>query len=182
MVQFCRDFFNTGELPGTVNRTVVCLTPKIKQPKRMTDVRPISLGNVIFRILSKIMANRLKSCLSTVISEQQSAFVEGRILTDNALVAFEVNHYIRRKKQGKNGMVGLKLDVSKAYNRLEWNYLEEMLVKFGFNSLWISRVTSKQYRIVSYMMVKCLDMCSHNEGLGKGIQYPLTYRYCVQRD
>lgn len=119
VVKFCQHFVSTGELPAGVNRTVVCLVPKVKQPQRMMELRPISLCNVLFRVLSKILANRLKHVLPGVISEQQSAFVEGRLLTDNALIAFEVNHYIKRRTQGVNGVVELKLDVSKAYDRLE---------------------------------------------------------------
>lgn len=68
-----------------------------------------------------------------LISEQQSAIVEGRLLTDNALVAYEINHYIRRRTQGKNGIVGFKIDISKAYDRLEWSFLEGVMIKFGFN-------------------------------------------------
>lgn len=85
----------------------------------MTELRPISLCNVLLRILSKVMENRLKPCLKDVISDKQSAFIEGRLLTDNALIAFEINHYMKRKTRGKNGVVGLKIDISKAFDRLE---------------------------------------------------------------
>ncbi|XP_074336841.1 uncharacterized protein LOC141674013 [Apium graveolens] len=140
VVEFCQYFFNTGELPAGVNNTLVCLIPKVKMPRKMTDLRPISLCNVLIRIISKVMENRLKTCLSGLISDKQSAFVEGRLLTDNALIAFEVNHYIKRRTLGVNGIAGLKIDVSKAYDRLEWDYIEHMLNKFGFNPTWIGRV------------------------------------------
>lgn len=140
MSNFCKVFFDTKELPHGINCTLVCLISKVKQPKQMTDLRPISLCNVLMRILSKIMANRLKSCLSSIIYDKQSAFIEWRLLTDNALIAFELNHYIKRKAQGKNGVASLKIDVSKAYDRLEWFFLRNMLNKFGFNKMWIERV------------------------------------------
>lgn len=140
VVRCCQNFMATGELPYDVNKTIVCLIPKTKQPQKMTDLRPISLCNVLIRIVSKVMANRLKECLPLLISDKQSAFVEGRLLTDNALVAFELNHYIRRKRQGANGVVGFKIDVSKAYDRLEWHFLESMMVKFGFSEIWRERV------------------------------------------
>lgn len=152
VVKFCQQFFQTGDLPSGVNQTVVCLVPKIKQPQQMMDLRPISLCNVLFRILSKVMANRLKRCLPTVIAEQQSAFVEGRMLTDNALIAFEVNHYIRRRTQGRYGIAGLKLDVSKAYDRLEWSFLEAMMAKYGFDSVWVHRVMTC-IKTVSYSFI-----------------------------
>ncbi|XP_074336391.1 uncharacterized protein LOC141673539 [Apium graveolens] len=117
VVGFCQNFFNTRELQEEVNRTVVCLIPKVKQPQQMSDLRPISLCSVLSRILSKVMINRLKVRLPTLISANKSAFVEGRLLTDNALIAFEVNHYIKRRSQGINGVAGLKIDVSKAYDR-----------------------------------------------------------------
>lgn len=119
VVTFCREFFETGQLQEEVNRTLVCLLPKVRKPQQMSELRPISLCNVLFRILSKVLANRLKTCLPTLISHNQSAFIAGRLLKDNALVAFEVNHYISRRTQGVNGLAALKIDMSKAYDRLE---------------------------------------------------------------
>lgn len=119
VVAFCRNFMETGVVLEGLNRTLVCLIPKVKKPKCMSDLRPISLCNVLMRILSKVMTNILKPCLKSIISESQSAFIEGRLLTDNALIAFEINHFIRRKTQGKSGVAGLKIDISKAYDRLE---------------------------------------------------------------
>ncbi|XP_074378458.1 uncharacterized protein LOC141719995 [Apium graveolens] len=153
VVDLCKLFFDTGDLPDGVNHTLVCLIPKKKNPQQMTDIRPISLCNVLFRILSKVLANRLKQCLPSLISEQQSAFVKGRLLTDNALIAFELNHYIRRKTQGTSGVVGLKVDISKAYDRLEWNFLENMLIKFGFNSVWVARIM-RCVQTVSYSFIQ----------------------------
>lgn len=80
----------------------------------MTDLNPISPCNVLYRILSEVMANRLEPYLHNLISDKQSAFVEGRLLTDNALIAFEKICNIKRRTQGKNGLDGLKIDVSKA--------------------------------------------------------------------
>lgn len=70
-------------------------------------------------------------------------FFEGSLLTDNVLIAFKLNHYIKRKPQGKNGVVGLKLVVSNMYDRLEWNFLEHMYCKFGFNEVCIDRVMTR---------------------------------------
>lgn len=140
VIVFCQKFFNTGELPEGINRTLVCIIPKVKQPKQVSELRPISLCNVLMRIISKIMANRLKPCLHSIISDKQSAFIEGGLLTDNALIAFEIKNYIKRKTQGQDGVAGLKVDVSKAYDRLEWDYLQQMLNKFGFPSVWVQRL------------------------------------------
>lgn len=86
----------TRVLPDGINHALVCLIPKVKLPQMMTDLRPILLCNVLVRILSKVMTNRLKLSLKSIISDKQSAFIEGRSLTDNALIAYEVNHYMRR--------------------------------------------------------------------------------------
>lgn len=87
-----------------------------------------------------------------IILDRKSAFVEGRLLTDDALLAYEINHYIRRKMQGKQVIIGLKLDVSKTYDRLKWTLIENMLKKFGFHPRWISRLMVC-VRTVSYSFV-----------------------------
>lgn len=140
VTKFCQGFFETGEMQLGVNRTLIYLIPKVKKPVHMSELRPISLCNVLVRIVSKVLANKLKSCLNTLISDNQSAFIEGRLLTDNALLAYDINHCIKRRTQGKHGIAGLKLDISNAYDRLEWGYIESMLDKFGFKNRWIQRV------------------------------------------
>lgn len=101
VLRFCQQFMNTGLLPTGINHSFICLIPKKKVPQNMTDLRPISLCNVLVRILSKVLTNRLKLCLNSIVSDRQSAFIEGRLLTNNALLAFEINHYMKRKIQGK---------------------------------------------------------------------------------
>ncbi|XP_074342618.1 uncharacterized protein LOC141680232 [Apium graveolens] len=97
----------------------------------------------------EVFSNRLKLCLGSLISSTQSAFMEGRLLTNNALIASEVNHYIKRHTQGRNGVAGLKIDISKAYDRLEWDFIQHMMEKFGFNVTWISQI-KKLIQTVSY--------------------------------
>ena len=84
--------------------------------------RPISLGNVVSRIISKVLANRLKPILPNVISDSQSAFVPGRIIIDNTTVAFEMLHRIRNRTKGKKGHMTVKLDISKAYDRVSGSF------------------------------------------------------------
>ena len=75
---------------------------------------------------------RLKKVLPNVISDSQSAFVHGRLITDNVLVAFETMHHINQKKNGRVGEMDLKLDMSKAYDRVEWIFLKKNNGKVGF--------------------------------------------------
>lgn len=79
----------------------------------MRDLRPIILCNVLYKIVAKCIKTRLKKMLQGIISENQSAFVPGRNILDNVLVAFEAIHYIKMKQKGSDGDVALKLDISK---------------------------------------------------------------------
>lgn len=149
----------------------------------MTELRPVSLCNVLMRILSKVMTNRLKPCLNSIISDKQSAFMEGRLLTDNALIAYEINHYIQRKTQGKYGIAGLKIDISKAYDRLEWSFLKNMLRRFGFHQEWIHRVMTC-VRSVSYSFLHNGDVFGEvipKRGIRQGDPIsPYLYILCAE--
>ena len=128
----------TGIMPNGLNDTYICLIPKVNCPQMITEFRPINLCNVIYKLVSKVLANRLKRVLPEVISDAQSAFVLGRQITNNVLVAFEVMHCINKRRKGKNGLMAIKLDMSKAYDQVEWAYLEVMMCKLGFQDKWIS--------------------------------------------
>jgi len=106
-----------------MNRTYIALIPKCKKPSSPKDFRPISLCNVVMKIVTKTIANRLNAILPDIIDEEQSAFVKGWLITDNALIAMECFHWMKKKKKGKKGKMALKLDMSKAYDRIEWSFV-----------------------------------------------------------
>lgn len=87
------NFLNSHRLPSMLNFSFIVHIQKISRPKRITKFRPISLCNVVYKIGSKALANRIKPHLNSIISQTQSAFVSGRLITDNILVAYEVTHY-----------------------------------------------------------------------------------------
>ena len=100
-------------MPQGWNETAVVLIPKVIEPERIKDPRPISLCNVVDKIASKVLANRLKNVLLEVISLKQSAFILGRFVSDNILLAHEIVHHMKTKRRGRNNNAALKFDTSK---------------------------------------------------------------------
>ena len=117
------DCLNNCRIPKEINHTHIALIPKVKSPERMSEFRLISLCSVIYKLVSKVLANRLKCILPSIVSENQSAFQAGRVIIDNILMAFETLHYMKYHQSGKSGFMALKLDMSKAYDRVEWLFL-----------------------------------------------------------
>ena len=142
---------NGGRMPRGWNDTIIVLIPKVNKPEKLKDLRPISLYNVAYKLISKAIANRMKTILPEIISQFQSAFVPGRLITDNVLVAYELTHYLKQRRRGKEGVAAIKLDMSKAYDRVEWIFLKKMMEKLGFSEKWINLimmcVTTVSYRI-----------------------------------
>lgn len=110
-------FLNSKTLPQPLNFTFIVLIPKHKNPSKMTEFCPISLCNVIYKLGSKVIANRLEFVLPSMMSPIQSAFVPNCLINDNVLLAFELNHFIKSKPNSKDDFMTLKLDVGKAYDR-----------------------------------------------------------------
>ncbi|GAA0186877.1 hypothetical protein LIER_34165 [Lithospermum erythrorhizon] len=103
----------------------------------MSDFRPISLCNIVAKIIGRVMTNWLRGILCNIISETQSAFLPGRIISDNILIAHELLHYLSHRVGGKNPFMSLKLNMSKAYDRVEWKFLESIILRFGFTCVWV---------------------------------------------
>ena len=113
---------------------ILCLIiPKVKNPIKITEYRPISLSNVVSQLASKVLANWFKILFPHIICENQSAFMSNHLITENVLVAFEIMHHMSQKRNGKVGEMALKLDMSKAYNRVEWECPEKIMLKMDFD-------------------------------------------------
>ncbi|XP_075654720.1 uncharacterized protein LOC142624873 [Castanea sativa] len=102
--------------------------------------------------LVRVLANRLKRVLPNIISEHQSAFIKGHLITDNILVAYETLHYMKNHNSRNSGYMALKLNMSKAYNRVEWSFLRDVMIKMGFSDRWVALVM-ECVTIVTYSLL-----------------------------
>lgn len=116
---------------------MITLIPKEPEAKTLKKFRPISLINCSFKIFAKILNNRLIRVADRLIASNQTAFIKGRYILESVVAAHEIIHEIHRNKE--EGIV-LKLDYEKAYDRVNWDFLEEMLRSRGFGEKWISWV------------------------------------------
>ncbi|KAL0320462.1 UNVERIFIED_CONTAM: hypothetical protein Sradi_5307700 [Sesamum radiatum] len=124
-------------LLNEMNFIHVVLIPKLNNPEFVTQLRPIGLCNVVIKIAYKCIVNRLKGIMGSIVSPSQSAFIPGRLITNNVLFAFELNHYRKVSSRSKNASVALKLDMRKAYDRVEWPFLRCILLKLGYESRFV---------------------------------------------
>lgn len=138
--------------PEVINETFIVLIPKVASPTELGQFRPISLCNVFYKIASKVLANRLKKILPEIISQEQSAFVLGRLITDNIITAYECLHFMKRNSAVKHRHCALKLDMRKAYDRVEWPYLRAIMIKLGFYERWTDLIM-KMVSTVSFAVL-----------------------------
>ena len=132
IVHAVTSFFHSGNILSAINETIISLIPKVDNPVVISNYRPISLCTVLYKTISKILANRIKKILVHCINPSQSAFVPGRQILDNAVIAHEVLHFLKNKRGGRVGFMALKLDMSKAYDRVEWKFLGRIMLHMGF--------------------------------------------------
>ena len=130
-------FFKNHNLLRNQNHTFLALIPKISGSHTAHQFRPISLYNIVYKIISKILANRFKRYLPKIISPLQSAFVPQRNIQDNTILAHELLHAFKSKR-GKGGFMFMKMDMEKAFDRMEWSFLLAILEKLGFSQTWLS--------------------------------------------
>jgi hypothetical protein len=132
-------FLNGGDMPELVNNTVLALIPKVKNPQELSNFRPIALCNMLYKICCKAITNRLRQIISDIIFEERTTLILGRLIMDNTLIAYESIHYLKRKK-GKSRACAVKLDMAKAYDRVEWSYFRCIMLKLGFSGHWVELI------------------------------------------
>jgi hypothetical protein len=125
----------SGLVLPALNATFLTLIPKEERVTNPKQFRPIALCNVIYKVITKVIATRLKPILPFLISKEQSGYVEGRQIMDSVILAHEVIHSLKTSRTP--GML-IKLDLSKAFDRASWHYIRAVLDSFGFDQDWIN--------------------------------------------
>ncbi|KAL9681960.1 hypothetical protein QQ045_013752 [Rhodiola kirilowii] len=158
-------FFKGLPLPNLISATNIILLLKVKHGCTLNQIRPISLCNFIHKIISSILNTRLKNILPAIISKEQSGFLAGRNIHESIGVAHDLVHDINHKVFGGN--VLMKLDLSKAYDRLSWRFLLHLMRAFSFSHHWCDLI----YRNIAnclYSVIwggKSFDFFKSNRGV-----------------
>ena len=126
-----KEVFRSQKVPEFLNQTIVALIPKQVGPETVSHYRPISLCNTIYKVISKIIVSRIRPLLPHLISPVQTAFLEGRRGTDNVIIAQELIYSLMKRK-GRTGYMVIKIDLEKAFDRLEWSFIKWCLSILGF--------------------------------------------------
>ncbi|KAL5577574.1 hypothetical protein UlMin_019273 [Ulmus minor] len=133
VVRLVQDLFISNRLHPAINSTNLMLIPKVPNPTKLNHYRPISVCNIVYKVIAKILANRIKLLLPPLICPSQNAFIPGRSIHDNSVMVQEVIHSMR-KKRGSGGWMALKIDLEKAYNIMNWSFIWSVLEAFGFHA------------------------------------------------
>ena len=137
VIKAVQSFFRCGYMLDEVNYSLIVLIPKITAPASVNHYRPISLCNTVYKAISKILVARLRPLLPDLISSCQLAFVPDRWIVENQLIVQELLHSFKRRKV-KGGFVAMKVDLQKAYDQVNWNFLRVLLLKFGFSDIFVN--------------------------------------------
>ena len=115
-------FFQAGRMPDEVNNSFIVLIPKSQSPTSFNHYRPISLCNVVYKIITKLLVSRLRNILHKLISPTQAAFIPRRWIAKNQVIVHEMLHSFKTRKV-KSRLMVIKIDLQKAYDRVNWNFL-----------------------------------------------------------
>jgi len=132
-MRFLVEFHRNGRLTKGINSTFIALIPKVDSPQRIADFRPISLVGCMYKVLAKVLANRLRSIIGLLVSDTQSTFGHGKQILDGILVANEV---VDEAKRMNKDLLLFKVDFKKAYDSIDLNYLNDVMLSMNFPTLW----------------------------------------------
>ncbi|XP_015939884.1 uncharacterized protein LOC107465419 [Arachis duranensis] len=163
--------------------TLIVLIPKIDNPTFMKDFRHISLCNVVYKIITKVLTNRLRPFLPDIVSPLQGSFIPGRGAPDNIIVAQEILNFMKHTKS-KKGTLAFKIDLEKAYDRVDWRFLESTLIAFGFPIITVNLIMNC-VRASSLSIMwngNRLDSFAPRRGLRQGDPMsPYLFVLCMER-
>jgi Reverse transcriptase (RNA-dependent DNA polymerase) len=142
------------------NRAIICLIPKVAETSSIKDFRPISLLNCSFKFFTKVLTFRLHPVLDRLIGFNQHAFLKGRNIMDNVIVAHKILHSMHRSKEP--GIL-LKLDFEKTFDNVDWNYILNTFKQREFNHKWVKWMDI----VLCYLMDNMVPILSAGKGLGK---------------
>ncbi|CAN1818799.1 Transposon TX1 uncharacterized 149 kDa protein [Linum perenne] len=147
-----KEFFRSAIIPPEWNDTNIALIPRVQSPEIISQFRPISITNFRSKIISKILAKRLKPFVPDLISELQAAFTGNRTIQDNIVVVHEAVHRMKLRKKGNNFCFLLKVDMLKAYDRVSWDFLIATLRVMGFSETFVEwvrvMITSVRFNVL----------------------------------
>lgn len=133
--------FVSGEITPTLAETRIVLITKVDLPTSIKEFQPISMCNVVYKLITKVFVARLRPFLDQLVGPLQSSFVPGRGTTDNAILAQEVVHFLD-SSSAKGGSMAFKIDLEKAYNKLSWRFLEDIIREYQFPPVIIKLIMS----------------------------------------
>ena len=200
VIQLALNILDGREFPEGLNETFLVLIPKIENAQSVTQLRPIGLCNVAYKVITKAIVHRIKPVLGKLIAPTQSSFVPGRQISDNIIIVQEMLHSMRKKK-GSQGCMAIKIDLEKAYDRLRWPFIREMLLEArlpqkmidvilncvslsSFSVLWNgdkteaftpSRGVRQGDPLSPYLFVLCMERLNHliEDSVNKGDWKPI---------
>ncbi|GKE37445.1 putative RNA-directed DNA polymerase, eukaryota, reverse transcriptase zinc-binding domain protein [Tanacetum coccineum] len=150
-IDMVKNFETDGFIPRGCNSSFIALVPKIQDPLHTTDYRPISLIGCQYKVIAKVLANRLLQVVGSVVSDVQTTFIKGRQIVDGPLM---VNEIIAWAKNKKRRLFLLKVDFEKAFDSLDWNFLDNIMMQMNFSQkwrMWIKGV-KKRRPLISFLI------------------------------
>lgn len=134
MIRVFEEFHANGRLARGCNPSFIALTPKKEGAVTLDEFRPISMIGSLYKIIAKLLAGRLRKVMDEIISENQSAFVQGRFILDSAVI---LNVIIEDARKNRKSSLSFKVDFAKAYDSMDWDFLDDMLAQFNFPNKWM---------------------------------------------
>ena len=182
LVTNIQNWFMSGNIPEELGNALICLIPKNNAPETVKQFRPISLCNTLYKVVTKILVNRMKPLISGWISPNQNSFIKGRGPEINLVVTSEILHTMT-KKSGRWGWFALKIDLEKAYDRIEWSFMRRCLECHDLDEKSISLIMNCVSQASSSVLVngKKSERFHHSRGLRQGDPMsPYLFNICLE--